>query len=842
MDFPVCPACHQSVIDDDVEDCPFCGSSMKAKPGSKPGAKPSTPKPAAAASVKSPATVSKPAAAVPAKPGAGAKPGAKPGPADDFPFEAEVPGAKTAIQAMPNPSKGRSLQVVCPMCETAGYVPPTAVGKDVKCANSNCMVPIFKAPAATVEAPPPPPAPKKSNLMLVGGITAAVMVVGGVAAVFLPGMLSGTKPVKPAAMSEEDRQLLAETMKQNVPGKTNPVTETTSPPIKPETTLPDDKQKGEATPKTPDEFIAAALKQLNDACLKGEASRQRSKAFCRQLAADASARAGDTKAANEHLAQLVIVGSTVPYYRIEPSLELFWNAWSAGDKPAAAKILDAALLDAQKLPQVGRSQLEVASRLAAALVVSGRLKEGLAQLEGHQSADGEGQLSARTQMASDGRVSRLTMSRSVLPWTKPQAVATTASLVTRGEPAAARAWAEAQTDETGRVECLSVWAEGIALRQAQPGSAATNADIVDAVKPLSPALAARVWARAACGRFAAGDKDGAAATLKEAHNLLATVSVPPEPEMPAIKQAISFKLPAMAPLVQAATAAAEISFAHTLWPDHLKQAEVSLDLALTFARGLAPAMSAVTVKVNQAEQLGQAGLRDMIKKELAHKNDDLANQDVLKYRKVLVDMKSAALRRFTLQLAIMSRLVDAGLKNKIWTEVSNRSAESDANRRDEFLGAPLIGELLEAFHGTDTEKIIQGALVGAAAPTRPDLAFVRQLLRQNPQHAAQYVSQLDTKSGRRDELALLFATALAATDKGESSLTFISRLDDIVLREEAYRLAAALLAQRGHADAVWQQITTVQQATEKASLCRGLVAGLKAGPPPKELPEPALAP
>ena len=194
MDFPVCPSCHQSVIDDDVEDCPFCGSSMKAKPGSKPAAKPAASKPAVAAGAKTPAPASKPAAAVPAKPGVGAKPGAaKPGPADDFPFDADLPGAKTAIQAMPNPSKGRSLQVVCPMCETAGYVPPTAVGKDVKCANAQCMVPIFKAPAATVEAPPPPPAPKKSNLLLVGGITAAVMVVCGVAAVFLPGMLSGSK-------------------------------------------------------------------------------------------------------------------------------------------------------------------------------------------------------------------------------------------------------------------------------------------------------------------------------------------------------------------------------------------------------------------------------------------------------------------------------------------------------------------------------------------------------------------------------------------------------------------------------------------------------------------------
>jgi hypothetical protein len=845
MDFPVCPSCGQSVIDDDVEDCPFCGTSMKAKPGSKPPAKPTAAKGTAGAGSKSSATASKPASAAPAKTGAGAgaKPGAaQPGPADDFPFDAEVPGAKTAIQAMPNPSKGRSHKVVCPMCETAGYVPPNAVGKDVKCANAKCMVPVFKVPAATVEAPPPPP-PKKSNLMLVGGITAAVMLVGGAAAVFLPGMLGGTKAIKPGTMSEEDKQLLAESLKQNVPGKNNPVT--TPPPSigNPlDTALPDDKSNGDATPKTPDEFIAAALKQLNDACLKGEVSKQRSKAFCRQLAADACARAGDTKAANDHLAQLVIVGPTVPYYRIEPTLELFWNAWSAGDKAAAARYLDAAKLDAQKLPTVGRSQLDVASRLAAALAVSGRVNEGLAQLEGHQKANVEGQLSARLQMATDGTVSRLTMSRAVLPWTIPQAVAATASLMSRGQPAAGREWAEAQADEVGRVECLSVWAEGVALRQPKPGHANANAEIVDAVKGLSPALAARVWARAACGRFAADDREGAAATLKDSQDLLATISIPPEPEMPVIKQAIGFKLPPMAPLVQAATAAAEVSFAHTLWPDHREQAEQSLELALTFARGLAPAPGAVAASINQADQLGPNGLRDLIRRELAHKNDDLASQDARKYRKVLVDVNTAAQRRFNLQLEILSRLADAGLKNKVWTVVSDRSAEANPNRRDDFLGTPLMGELLEAFHGTETEKVIQGALVGTAAPARPEMAILRQLLQQGPQQAAQYASSLETKSGHRDELVLMVAAALAANEKSEAVLGFISRLEDMVLREDAYRLTAALLAQRGHADAVWRQSGDVQQATEKASLCRGLVVGLKAGPPRKELPEPSWGP
>ena len=37
-------------------------------------------------------------------------------------------------------------------------------------------------------------------------------------------------------------------------------------------------------------------------------------------------------------------------------------------------------------------------------------------------------------------------------------------------------------------------------------------------------------------------------------------------------------------------------------------------------------------------------------------------------------------------------------------------------------------------------------------------------------------------------------------------------------------------------------IECIPQATEKASLCLGLVVGLKAGPQAKELPEPSLVP
>lgn len=34
--FPTCPACKQSVLDDDVENCPFCGANMKTGKGGHP--------------------------------------------------------------------------------------------------------------------------------------------------------------------------------------------------------------------------------------------------------------------------------------------------------------------------------------------------------------------------------------------------------------------------------------------------------------------------------------------------------------------------------------------------------------------------------------------------------------------------------------------------------------------------------------------------------------------------------------------------------------------------------------------------------------------------------------
>ena len=88
MDFQICPSCQQSVLEDDVEVCPFCGASMKGPP-----AKTAKPTPAAK---KSPTPAKAPAAKGAAKP------------AEDDDILTHSDDVKQAIPASARPTKARS--------------------------------------------------------------------------------------------------------------------------------------------------------------------------------------------------------------------------------------------------------------------------------------------------------------------------------------------------------------------------------------------------------------------------------------------------------------------------------------------------------------------------------------------------------------------------------------------------------------------------------------------------------------------------------------------------------------------------------------------------------------
>ena len=817
MDFPVCPSCRQSVIDDDAVDCPFCGASMKAKPGAKPAPKP------AVAATKGPATGAK---SNPAKPVAN-KPTL---PGDDLPFESELTLGKTAIPALPSPTKQRTLQVICPMCDTPGYLPPSAAGQSVRCANAKCVMPVFTAPAEKKkEAPPPPPPPKKSKLPLIGGVTLfaiAVFFAGLYFAFFASG---GTRT---KVLTEEEKQMIAEMAGG---AKSNPVAVTGAADVGPNTSQKNSKSKDQngdlALSASKDELIKTVLKQMKDSSLA--ADRQRSKPYCRQLAAEANAVTGNPGAASEHLDQLVKVGSAVTYYRIIPLLDLFWADFAAGDKKGAMTRLNNALTEIPKIPKFGRTRLEIAGRVMAAQVAAGRIPDALATQAAFQSSESEAQLAARLQIAMDGQVSRLSDAFSILPWKYPQAVAATVSLMNRGEMSASTAWAAAQTTDEAKAECLAVWAERIARTKAATGEVDSDGMIAMAIENLPPALAARVWARAGCGRVLAKDPAGAAAAIKLAQEKLSTVTAPQEPTMPSVKATQRFprELPPPDPLIQAAIAASQIAFLQAQSPETKADAEQSLDLALSYVRGIAPTFAAAQQRQDEADRLGSSGLQGLLKGELRLKSDDEARTAASNYKRALAEVVKAAEQKFQIESKLLSRMCSAGvgLYQKVWVIVSTRSTADDINRRENLFATGLPGELIEGLKGTAEEKAILGAWgLRSSDPTPPRPAYIEfnDLLKTDVGRAVEFAQNIDTKNNRREEILLRTASLLPTVDKLPLAFQFIARLDDLVVREECYRLAASLGAQRGQADLIWKQVALVPQNTEKVALCRGLIAGL----------------
>ena len=811
MDLPVCPSCHQSVIDDEAEDCPFCGTSMKAKPNPKPVASP----------VKPSTTASKPAPVKPAKP----QPTL---PGDDFPFEAELTTGKSAIQAMPNPTKQRTWKVICPMCDTPGYLPTTAAGQEVRCSNTKCVMPVFTAPAPKKEVAAPPPPPPKSNPlpMIIAATVVVMLAIGGGMYTFnaLPNNNKGAGK----GLSDEAREVLAE---MNAGKK--PIA-----PANPDPKGASDNQNKAGGPDKPttversaEDRIRDALQLMRDSCL--EKNKQRSKPYCRQLSAEANAVAGHAEAAREHLNQLLKVGNEVSYYRIIPLLDLFWGEFAAGEKKAATNTLNIAMSEVPKIPKFGRTRLDIAGRLAAAPVAAGRIPDAKKVLTEIQSAELEAQLAAQLQMAMDGHLVPLSDLHSVLPWQFPQAVAATASLIARGQLDVAAAWAVDQDSERAKAECLAIWAETFAETNAPAGSADSESAIADATKSLSPAMAARVWARAGCGRFAAQDALGTAEAIKRAQDLMSTIHVPERIVMPNVKTILRFKLPAATPLLEAATAMGEIAYVQALSAATKADAEKSLDAALAFADGVAPSATAARQLQEEADRRGPAGLRAYLKNELKLKSDDESRTAASNYKRIVNEILEAAKDRFEIQTQTLLRLRSAGvgLNSKVWIVTNARTTTDDLNQRDDFFATRLPSELIEGLKGTDEEKAILGAWSlrsKNSAPPRPvDLEFNQRLSSDVP-GAVKFLLKALPKSNGREEILLRTTSRLAADKQISTVFQLIAELDDIVIREECYRLASGLATQRGQVNAVWDQVGIVTEQTEKVAICRGLVAGLAA--------------
>jgi hypothetical protein len=818
MSFPICPACQQSVLDDDPVTCPFCGASMKATPG---GAKPGSPKTATSA----PRTPPRPAVPFP--------PSSNRSSMDDVSFDLGDALAPQAIAVSKTRTKSRTFQVKCPMCETVGYISPDDAGKSVKCANPGCFVPVFTAPRPEVEKPPEPkPAAKrKSNIVGVAAVTVAVMLVGGGIAWWVAGRPHETKLAGPSA---EDLELVKQ---EAHPLPTPPVVAKKSP-DKTETEPVPQQPVAEPEPTTATkESYAAILKILNDSSL--EPRQNRSKPFCRRLTAEAFALAGDLPGAKDQLAALEKVGREVPFYRVMPWVQIAWQQLAKGQRKGAAKSAQEALSSAEKLPKTGRDRLETAIALAAVLIATNHESDAATLLETHRDTSNLAQLAqARQTVEALGTfdLADLEARQPALPWKSPLNVGVAYELVGHGESDAAQRWSLSLKHDRDRAEALGVWAEAVVWRAHLCSEEAPVDELRTALEALAAPGNVLALSRLGLSLALAGRDDAAADCLTKAAELAAAWEPAVDVDLPAdLKQLSRFKAPDFVGGTFHVAAAGELAHLAAQIGKR-EQAGEFLSAALARCRALAPSPLSVQTRIQQdVKSSGIAALRERLKQEWRLKTDNEALVAATALQKTLDELSEAAQRRVEVQRQLLAQAIAWGLADHVWTYIRRGSTREDAAQADNLILTDLPSLLVEKYR-TDGNQDRYDLVTGAWKQLSPDHPLTRPLSvlldealqqgrPQGDQQAAQLIQQMKGDPAQQDGLALRAVCRLAADGRYETALKFSSRLADPVLKEECYLLIGGMAGLHGASAVIERHLNELTQASEKVALGRGLIAG-----------------
>ncbi len=836
--FPTCPACKQSVLDDDVENCPFCGANMKTGKGGNQGlAQKATPKPVAKERPSAPSAPAAAASTAKAAPAKSAPAASKDD--DDDPFGVDAASNSRAILLSPRPAKGKTVRLVCPMCETPGFAAADAAGKEVKCCNEQCALPIFTAPkaggvtagadprvhATTTAAAATSSAKKTSPAMILTAVSTLVLA-GGSLWYFVFNEPAGIKPL-PAAPAT---------------GNQLPVTNT---PDAGTEKVDDKKTTTNAKPRGA-ELRAAILPVL--VTVSQTSDKNRSKHFCRRLTAEAYVEAGDLKIARENIDQLLNLTPKLPFHQIPPLTQIAWRELSAGNAEGAKTALDAAWKAATDLPAVSRLTFDATTDLAAALFASGRADDAqsLMKKENMLPSGSSGTLAAlsrRARLLRSFDLEESSASLPIIPWKSPQWVVTTSTLVLRGHADKGAEWIKLCPDAETKAECWAAWGDAVV---ALPSSAAANKDdsIIAAVRDESPATQARVWARVAAGRLAIKQKDAANRALTHAATAMKAVPLPEDFAIPEMKEILKLNLSdAVAPKLNA-IASAEVARAQTLLGQEQPATE-SLTAAMQHLRGHAPSPFAAT-RLFEATSRDVNSVKAQLKTALNLKTDDKVVQALTTYRATCRAMFDATNARFALQTDILKAAVDWPLLDAVWNEATARAGESTPpETREEFLKTNLsvrLGQRLRAAGKVDQARLCENAVTTgelidardalqretANAVEKGDVNSVAQKLGayQPAKAAGEKTSTEDTDWPLLWELRL--ACRLAKAGQTEKAFDLVSGSKDMLWREEGFEMLAAIVAKNpSAAEPVWKKYRpSLLSPTEKIAIFRGLCAGL----------------
>ncbi len=665
MSLPTCPSCGQSVLEDNVVDCPFCGAAMDGSRGSthmpkakgnpgmmRPGQRKPQEKPAEPirSGTSAPATSSKAGSSAGERPAArtamGAR-GAKTVVDEDDPFGIGATTASQAIQAALRPDKTRLLKVVCPMCEQAGFVPKAALGKSVKCANEKCMVPIFTAtdPAekptekkttrvsdqAHSEATMSATTPKKRNPILLYAI-------GGAAVLGLAGLVATIFNNKANEPTQQPGINLDKFIVQAEEDEKNKLAAAAAAAVK--------------APPTAEEIVQGYAKKMVNM------SRQnalRDKALARRLTGDLLLRINQTKDAATEFTQLQVVDKDRGFYRMLPHLSAYWRAVGKNDANGAKASLGLAETEVRSITSSGRLATECLLALSAALVKEGRQAEAqqfVAMRQLDRTIPSNRDLVASTAwsfIAAESRDAGIP-APAVLDatlWTDPLHLAVAVDLAIHQQWDSAIAWSQTAADARSYSDAVAAVADVARAMKSPP--AAIKA--LSAAQSTDPVFGIRIRAAAAAAQ---GDSAALDAVVAELNNLPALAAVP----MPTSLELVQNDPPDRTAGLARAVAVSEVIRSAVLLgkPELAQSAMTQFQAALASAAPPTLELRNVALAMDTAE----AATRKQIGTELRVGDETQLQSMFRNYRRHAEQLVTFAEDRRLLMTLLLSRLVRAG--------------------------------------------------------------------------------------------------------------------------------------------------------------------------------------
>ena len=771
----------------------------------RPGAKPVAPPPAA------PGAAPKPAA--PARPVGGVS-GPKTKVDEDDPFGIGGTAAtQTAIQAVAKPDKTRLHKVTCPMCEQVGFVPKSAVGKSVRCANEKCMVPIFKATesgekpterkptrlsdeAAAAKKAAETSAPAKRNPIVIYAI------VGGVLLALTAGLLTvlNRKP--------DESKLSAPA--PYVPSDGTETEEETALRLAAEAEAA---AKALAAMPDPKSEVTAMAKQM---IALARQPNLRDKAWARRMTADLFLQIGDATLAAQELKQLVTIDRNRAFYRIEPHVTQFWKHLAAGDEGQATSELELALAEERGIPKIGRAGTEAALSLASALVVQGKVTEAKSlvasrRLDTTITANRDTMASVAWFWITDHsrqNVDSIPPATDVMMWSDPLNTAVACDLALHQRWTEAIAWGVSGKNPGVIAESLS---EIATIAGAAKASPAILDQIVKAIPPAHPVVAVRVDAALAA---ATKNKTLLEAAIAAMSQLSAAVAVktPTTQEITenygSERSAELLRATAVADVVRAALLCGE--------PEKAKAALIQLRAELDSAAPPTREIRTLTLEVSNKEDAA----RQRIAKDLRTSNSSQVDKAFKEYRRHLVSEGNQsglfviAEDRRLRAIQLLSRIIRAGGAGIVQSALQDQaSGWADEVMLDDLTGllaaaALQSGQSLPEVMQPNSQLAMgriesgQGALVARIAP-----ALASAWANRDKQLTAGLKS-LESGCGpelpgfRQACVDELVAHVARAVDDPGYLLTAIGTLQNGVWREDAYLIAGRNFANRNMEAAV----------------------------------------